>query len=165
MSGDRPYVHKNVSAQAAPCKKQNEEFWVVLPLFQANVPDCLPKEGSSRNHLTWVTLVDYRRAADPQRRYAVYCVSPAAMTKCLRLVVEATSVFRLFRFYASWLGSGHIFFQLSRGGDGGGATLPLTIFIFVLCLSVHMCADTCTHVHRLEVHLGCHSLSAIHLDF
>lgn len=77
----------------------------------------------------------------------VYCVSTAAITKCLRLVVEATSVFQLFRFYASWLGGGHIFFQLSRGGDGGGATVPLTIFIFVLCLficvqiHVHMCTD------------------------
>lgn len=140
MSGDRPYVHKNVSAQAAPCKKQNEEFWVVLPLFQANVPDCLPKEGSSRNHLTWVTLVDYRRAADPQRRYAVYCVSPAAMTKCLRLVVEATSV-QILRFLAwRWpqLLSAVTWWRWGRGHS--------TSYYFYFC-SLSVCSYVCRYMY------------------
>jgi hypothetical protein len=58
-------VHKKDSARLASYKKQNEGLWVVRSLFPANVPDCLPQKGPLCIHLTWVTLADYRRTADP----------------------------------------------------------------------------------------------------
>lgn len=52
------------SVHERPLARSRTGVWVVLTLFWANGPDCLPKEGSLCNHLTWVTLADDRRAAE-----------------------------------------------------------------------------------------------------
>lgn len=152
-------MHKNVGARVAPCKKQNEGLWVALSLFLANVPACLPKEGSLCNHLTWESCRPIKEVCGGLCQFSVYSKMSQAGTwsNICFPTIEISS-------FLAWQLT---YLHLSCHMVGWGRDQSSSYYFYFCSLGVYsyVCRYTWTCVYSPEVHLRSHSLSAIHLDF